>query len=143
MRTLTVLIAALALGFAPAPRHNSSRADFQRLEGRWVMTAREPYPIHMGCTAPRVRLVIAGHRVKVVCGNESCEFVLSLDAGTSPKRYALKCEDELFRGQVVLGIYTLEGDTLKLCHNNSSHRRPEAFEGAHRGEHIEVYKRER
>jgi uncharacterized protein (TIGR03067 family) len=142
MRTHTLLLAAVALGFAPAPPPRpNSKADLKAMQGAWLLTTvrADGQPETLG----RFPVEVEGNRVRYLCaGRVVYEFVLALDAARSPKRYVTKGTGPASRDWVVRGIYSLEGDTLKFCYNDRGESRPQAFDGPKRGKFIQVWKRE-
>ncbi len=54
---------------------------------------------------------------------------ITIDPTTKPKRYDMTETEGPQKGQVLLGIYELEGDTWKYCQNKTGKGRPTEFSG--------------
>jgi uncharacterized protein (TIGR03067 family) len=130
MRTHTLLLAALALGFAPAPppRSDRSEADLKNMQGAWVLvTSTVDGKPASECER---RLVIQGNRMKCLDDEGTYELALTLDATKSPRRFVIKGVRGAAVGSVERGIYSLEGDTLKFCSYRGGVTRPESFDAS-------------
>ena len=143
MRTHTLLLAALALGFAPAPppRSDRSEADLKNMQGAWVLVTITGEGGQTIEKAGALRLVIKGDRAKNHRGEMSSEYALTLDPSTSPKRYVFKPVGRARTEPVSRGIYSVGGGTLKFCTDGPGEAPPRAFEGPRAGTFLYVYKR--
>jgi uncharacterized protein (TIGR03067 family) len=120
MRTLLLsTLAALALGFAPAPFPRSSRevdpdkADLARLQGVW-----QEVRYQLG-TDDRLgdgtRVTVAGSRVTYRRGESLLsDWTITLDTQHRPKRMQFRHFPG--KGEPSESIYRLDGDTLTLCY---------------------------
>jgi uncharacterized protein (TIGR03067 family) len=145
MRRLTLLLlASLSLAFAPAPfgKADTSKADLKRLQGTWQLVA-----VTNGKNLARIgdiRIVIAGNDVTVqIDGNVFGKWSFTLDAGKRPKAIDLTetvWETKRDEGK---GIYSLDGDTLRICWGKSSREadRPKDLKRNRPSQCLEVYKR--
>jgi uncharacterized protein (TIGR03067 family) len=124
--TVTIALALLSLGFAPAPFPRPGRwaAASPSMEGAWHSN--------------RPMLVTATH---VTFGDASAPPYsrLALNRAARPATFDLVA----LRGDEVwwLGIYKVEGGTLTICYNVATRGRPTAFDGPGKGQHTEVFKR--
>jgi uncharacterized protein (TIGR03067 family) len=103
----------------------ASRADFEQLRGRWVVTACEadgkPLPQDKD---KELKLVIGSDWLRYRYVNkpdmDGPSYRLELDATTDPKRWTMKDPAAEGGGKLkvspdALGIYALDGDTLRVC----------------------------
>src|SRR4051812_36607837 len=134
-----LVVAALSLGFAPAPRArpNNGSTDLQKMQGVWVpitsSTGNQP--------DLALRMAISGDRLTYTrAGKIICEYTLTLDASRTPHAYESKGVGGVNLGVSFSGIYSVNGDTLKFCYNGKDNR-PAAFEGPNKGSFLEVYQR--
>jgi uncharacterized protein (TIGR03067 family) len=137
-----LLVIVLAAGFAPAPtpKPNRSEADLKKMQGRWVLVS---FTWEGRPRRADVRFVLAGDRAKVDFGRDGAvEYILSLDATTTPKRYVERGVGAA-RGLEYRGIYSLEGDTLRVSCNYPGEGPPGAFDGPRRGRALLTYKRQK
>jgi uncharacterized protein (TIGR03067 family) len=136
-----VAAAALALGFAPAPApRTDGKADLMRMQGRWELVADTVagVPVTAGGVGRWHMAIAAGRLSRYLASGLSVEYALTLNAVKAPKRYSISTR----AGEVLRGIYNLEGGVLTLCHNDWGKGPPEAFDGPKAGKCIEVFKRE-
>jgi uncharacterized protein (TIGR03067 family) len=110
------------------------------MQGRWVLAS---YNWEGQSSRPDIRFVLAGDRAKVDFGRDgTAEYVLSLDATAAPKRYVEKGAGAA-GGLEYRGIYSLEGDTLRVSCNYPGESPPGAFDGPRRGRALLTYKRQK
>ena len=65
-----------------------------------------------------------------------------LDPSKSPKTIDVTLTEGLNKGTVMLGIYAIDGDTLKVCFDPQGKKRPTAFKSAPGSENfVNVHKR--
>jgi uncharacterized protein (TIGR03067 family) len=128
VRTLTKLYRIRNSPEGGAPQGNTAVGELEKLQGTWVVTSGEregkPLPEAMAKSA---KLVITGKRVQVFLkGKEDHEQTLEIDPGQNPKHMNLTRELD-GRKTTLLGIYSLEGKTLKLCGDDRGKERPTEF----------------
>ena len=128
IRHSLILIAALSLGFAPAPvyrpKPETKPDDMKLLLGSW-----ESVPPNGGVEISSGRIIY----------NRSNIYTLTLDPNARPPAYDLSGIAGGTAGRTFTGIYKLEGDTLTLCYNAGTANRPVAFGKGFN----EVYKRKK
>src|SRR5262245_7815216 len=109
---------ALLIGFG-AVHGGETAKDWQKLKGNWE--AAEIVADGKVASADEVKAVkvtfAAADKMTLVGGKDigKHKFGVKLDASKKPKAIDLKALHGESKGDVVLGIYDLEGDTLKLC----------------------------
>jgi uncharacterized protein (TIGR03067 family) len=64
-----------------------------------------------------------------------------LDPSKSPKTLDAKVTDGPNKGAVILGIYEISGDTLKVCFDPEGKKRPTEFKGESGSQTLVVHKR--
>jgi len=123
-RIAVVLLIALALPFATVAEEKS---DQKKIQGKWKMESGlqggKPLPEAMVKSAT---LVVDGNKMKMtvtVEGQEKTrELTFKLDPSQKPRAIDVEIE-----GKPGLGIYSLEGDTFKICHGEDNDPRPTEF----------------
>jgi len=141
MKTLSAVIvtAALTLG-ADAPP-DAVKQELAKLQGTWQLVSAETD----GQKAPeervqQTRVVIAGSKHTVYFGADAVakDVPFTLDPTKSPKA----TDDTLSDGQVVRGIYKLDGDILTSCVAQAGKDRPTEFTAqAGSGQMLRVFRR--
>jgi uncharacterized protein (TIGR03067 family) len=149
MRTCALLLAAAAaLAFAPAPFPRPARrvSDpnqevLKKLQGTWITVTR----IAGGGVMRNHTAVIAGDRVKYLLNGEvRTEWAITLDATKKPGVFdQRKVGGRVGLGEVMPGIYRLEGDTLTICYRQNGTERPANFDGSQRDNWLDVMKRQK
>jgi uncharacterized protein (TIGR03067 family) len=94
--------------------------------------------------AKDVRLVIPGDRwtLKEMQGDPDKEFAVRLDAGKKPGTIDIVYESGENKRRTSLGIYELDGNTLRVCVGEPGDPRPIEFNGGGTRT-LEVFKREK
>ncbi|MFY7874654.1 MAG: protein kinase domain-containing protein, partial [Pirellula sp.] len=102
----------------------SALSDDFNIQGTWQVVFSEEEGISPPPEALRgIRFLITKDKVITELGGRKLESTYTLDASTSPKSIDLTSN-----GRTELGIYDLQGDTLRLCHSESTNLRPTAFD---------------
>ena len=130
IRHSLILVAAVSLGFAPAPvyrpKPETKQDDMQRMVGVW-----ESVPATKGYTMD----IWSGRMVY----NGTNSYALTLDPSARPPAFDISGNPGAAQGRMFTGIYKLEGDTLTLAYRESKLGRPADFQQGI----VEVYKRKK
>jgi uncharacterized protein (TIGR03067 family) len=124
---LTLFLLAGLLVSAPVPKKDAARDEAKKLSGIWVLVSCEgdagkvPEEI---LKKEVVRFIIRGDRITMTTNGENkSEDQYKLDPKARPKTIDLIDKE----GQQALGIYSLEGDKLRICWTEGGLPRPAAF----------------
>jgi uncharacterized protein (TIGR03067 family) len=149
MRACALLLAVVSLAFAPAPfpkQGDPNKEDLKKMQGSWT-TVRRTYGGKPMTGRGEMTVVISGDRVKyLVDGMVRTEWIITLDAKKQPKIFDRKKVSGAGAGQILRGVYRLEGDTLSTCYcqeRGVSLERPTDLEGAKAGEWLHVMRRKK
>jgi uncharacterized protein (TIGR03067 family) len=121
-------IAPLALATAdPAPRDENAA-----LQGSWVCASAvvdgKPLPEK---TVKQLRLTISADRYKTERTDEVLfDSTYRLDPSKEPKQIEMTATEGDAAGRPALGIYAVDGDTLKMCYVMPDLARPKSFDSA-------------
>lgn len=134
--SLAVVLAAVSfLATAVVAGEKENLAELEKLAGSWKMTSIE----NNGNAAPpqalerfkKVDIVIKGYSMTFLEeGKAVQELTISVAADQSPKTIDIKGAKAGTKGgkeETALGIYVLEGKTLKLCTDDRGKQRPKEF----------------
>ena len=148
-RVVFALAAAfLGAGLVVAPAtadDKTDKTDLDKLQGTWKFASMEQdgQPGPKGDDTPTITFerdkftVKAGGQV-VQAGTQV------LDAGKKPKAVDATVTEGEGKGTTMLGIYELDGDTLKACFDPQGKKRPTEFKSAAGSGHmLVVMKREK
>src|SRR5687768_1481921 len=131
---LTVcLLAPLAAASTTRPSTGGGNGgDAVAVRGTWTCVSAvvdgKPLPEK---TARKLKLVLTADRYKTERGDEVLfDSTYRLDPGQKPRRIDMIGTEGDAAGKPALGIYSLEGDILKLCYTMPGGKRPERFESA-------------
>jgi uncharacterized protein (TIGR03067 family) len=151
MRKVALLlgVAALSLGFAPAPlprplRRDARDADLEAIQGQWVRVwcfARGHEVVD-----PSATMTITGRRmVCVPTGEPRGEWSIHLDATKKPKVFDRRGTGGDKREIPRYGIYSLERGVLTICSRATSNAldRPIDYNGQKPWLCVEVFKRKK
>jgi uncharacterized protein (TIGR03067 family) len=133
-RTLTLALAGLSLAFAPAPLPKPvppKTSELKKLAGTWAILSRSTGKGRGRPWRNELKVVIVGDRWKFTLGTRiTAEYKIEIDPGKKPREMNLT---GVGRPINLVGIYSLEGNTLKVCYalarNGSKVARPTAFTG--------------
>lgn len=96
-------------------------------------------------TAKQLRLTISEERYKTEKGGEVLfDSTYSVNSSASPKQIDLLGTEGNLAGRQGEGIYSMEGDILRICYTMPGQPRPEEFESpANSKVYLVIWKRER
>ncbi|GAC1463147.1 MAG: hypothetical protein NVSMB9_00260 [Isosphaeraceae bacterium] len=143
MQGIIICLAILVTG--PGNEPGRAADDSKEIEGAWTCVSME----RNGAPVPPDRykggrLVMAGERFSYYQnGRLFTQGVRKLDASRKPRELDDTHTLGPFKGKTYLGIYELDGDTLKTCNGTAGQARPTEFTtkpGS--GRLLIVYKRE-
>jgi uncharacterized protein (TIGR03067 family) len=123
-------LAPFAVLLLLAADDKDTKKDADQLQGTWDVVSLEVG----GQKAPadgleRFRLTIKGDKMshKAADDGQTEETTFVLDPTKKPKTIDMTLKKGGDAGKIILGIYAIEGDTLKLCMNQPSLERPKDF----------------
>jgi uncharacterized protein (TIGR03067 family) len=143
MRKMTVALAVCLLAGAD---EGAVQKEMKRLEGEWSMVSgeidRQPLPAEYVKGAKRVAK--DGETTVMIGGRLFMKARYTIDPGKKPKTIDYTMTDGPTKGKTQLGIYELDGDTVKFCFAAPGKERPQDFttkEGS--GRTLSVWKRDK
>ena len=108
------------------------KKELEKLQGTWTFESvevggkEEPAADFKGMT-----VTFKGDKFTVKKGDEVIQVgTEKLDPSKSPKTLDVKVTEGLNKGAVMLGIYEISGDTLKVCFDPEGKNRPTEFKSA-------------
>ena len=158
---MLVLLGGLVIGGAALDRVGAGAADStqqkasespkdddtKKLQGTWYTASVESHgrnvPVER-IVAKGVRLVVESDRwtLKEAQGDADKEFAVRLDPAKRPAALDFTYNSGENKGKTSLGIYELDGNTLRICVGEPGDPRPTKFDGG--GDYtLEVFKREK
>jgi uncharacterized protein (TIGR03067 family) len=133
----------LAVGLSVAAA--DEKAELEKFNGTWkgvsVVTDGKEMP---KAEAEAVRLTVNGEKYTLKMGNEEIEGTHKLDPTKKPKHIEAVRTKGPNKGEKLLGIYELEGDTYRACFAAAGKDRPTEFKSAPgSGQRVLTFKREK
>ena len=117
--------------------------ELKKFQGTWTFASveaggkEEPAAQFKGMT-----LTFEGDKHTVKKGDEVIQVgTQKLDPSKSPKTLDVTVAEGPNKGAVMLGIYEISGDTLKVCFDPEGKKRPTEFKGASGSQTLVVHKR--
>jgi uncharacterized protein (TIGR03067 family) len=125
MKPLAILFSLCI--FCLSARADALKTDADLIQGTWRYTSisedGQTTPIHPTDHEAAVFMVIDGNKMYMIRdGHHAENGTVKLDPSQSPKQIDTMSTDPPDAGQVNHGIYTLDGDTLKICYSDTPDR---------------------
>ncbi len=126
---LLIGLAAVPVSPAWAEDHEAVKKDLARLQGEWLMVSGsadgQAMPDAMRTTSKRV---CNGDETTVTVGGQlMLKAKFKINPSLKPKTIDYEMIDGWTKGKKQLGIYELEGDTVKFCFSAPEAERPADF----------------
>jgi uncharacterized protein (TIGR03067 family) len=148
MKTLRnmILVGLVAMTICAARAEDSPAAkkDLAALQGEWSMVSGsadgQPMPDNL---RTQMKRICKGDETSVTMGGQAFfKAKITLDPTKNPKTIDYTMTEGVNKGKQQLGIYELDGDTLKSCFAAPGVERPTDFTGKE-GEHrtVSIWKR--
>ena len=120
-----------ALAAVDGAAADSRSDDSTAIRGTWACAAAvvDGKSLDENTTA-KLRLVMTAERYRTELGDDEVLFdsTYRLDPGHDPRHIEMTGTEGDAAGKQALGIYSLEGDTLKICYTMPGGQRPKSFE---------------
>jgi uncharacterized protein (TIGR03067 family) len=131
---LTKLL-GLALGFflgqpdPPSPRDQAAFEELARLQGSWQYESLEENGEKKAAADLKGRSILIGADAFLIRRDNKLLQLgqLKLDPTRMPKTVNAIVKQGENKGEIMLGIYELDGDTLKMCFDVQGQERPKEF----------------
>ena len=141
-RIVVALFAVAGFAVAAEDKPDTVEAVYKKLQGTWTFESQEMGGMKVPADELKKRsLVFEGDKFAVKEGDKV------LQAGTHKPDPAKKTVDAtvtegMGKGTVMLGLYELDGDTLKVCFDATGKARPTEFKAPEKSEtFFNVHKR--
>jgi uncharacterized protein (TIGR03067 family) len=130
MRTLLAAAAVCLLVAADNPS-DEAKKDLAALQGEWSMTSgeRDGQPIPDDLRKGFKRVVKDDVTTITASGQTVMKARFTVDPAKKPKAIDYTLLDGPNKDKKVLGIYELDGDTVKFCFAAPDQERPKEFKG--------------
>jgi uncharacterized protein (TIGR03067 family) len=140
-----LIVTAASLVAADPPKEDAVKKDRERIQGTWKVVALEadgePAPAEI---VAALKLVFKGDTLTFVPGEPGLtNYTYKLDPTTKPAGFDMTHADGKQKGETDKGIYSLEGDSLKICFGKPGQRPKELTAKAKSGQAVYVLKREK
>jgi uncharacterized protein (TIGR03067 family) len=141
------LLAALNLSVGlviAADAKEDAKKDKAALQGRWqIVGAAEEGKAETTKNLKKVELVIKGDQLTLDKDGDKLETSFTIDAAKKPRAIDLKLGNGPAKGQVLEALYELDGDTLRLCWDEYTLKRPAEIKSKKEGAMVLTFKRDK
>ena len=129
MKIIFLGLAALAIFSASAADDSPAKTDMAKLQGSWSMVSGsgDGQEVPKDMLADSKRVCKENETTVTVGGQLIMKAKFSLDASKMPKTIDYDVTDGPTKGKKHLGIYELNGDTVKFCFGAPEAERPTDF----------------
>lgn len=113
---------------SPAPEPTPARTDWDHIQGTWIPTEAEHEGKKIDERAPEDVIIFSGKRLIVKRNNGYTHpGTFTIDPSKTPKTIDLGWSEKNPK-RLNLGVYELDGDTLRICFGDEGAPRPTTFE---------------
>lgn len=128
MRVTAILLGAFLLGSAPGEQ-DAVQNEMTQLEGEWSMVSGEAdgFPMPAESVRGGKRAAKDGVTTITMGGQLYFKAKFTIDPAKKPKTIDYAMTEGPTKGQTHLGIYELDGDTVKFCFAAPGKDRPSDF----------------
>jgi uncharacterized protein (TIGR03067 family) len=140
----TVGLAASSGSGALADEKADLEKEVRKFQGTWTFESSEAGGMKLPISELKgLILTFEGHKHTVKKGDDVIQVgTQKLDPSKSPKTIDVTMAEGPNKGTVMLGIYEIDGDTLKVCFDPQGKKRPTEFKSAPGSENfVNVHKR--
>ena len=142
MKGLGVVVIGLLIAADDAKKDDTMK-DKESLKGTWIVQSSERDG-QADEGSKDATVTFDGDSVTVVTKDKEQKATFKLDASKKPKTIDFTPSEESEKDKVVLGIYSLDKDELKVCFSKPGEERPTEFSGKEgTGHHLIVLKRKK
>ena len=146
LATLFCAVGFAALGWSGAPADEKAdlEKEVRKFQGTWTFESSETGGKQLPAGELKgFILTFEGEKHTVKKGDEVIQVgTQKLDPSKSPKALDVAVAEGLNKGAVMLGIYEISGDTLKVCFDPEGKKRPTEFKSAPGSQNfVNVHKR--
>ena len=144
IQSILLLLAANLIA-ADAPKQDSTKKDIERIQGTWKLVSLEAD----GDQGPpeivaKLKLVFKGEALTFTPGEPGfSNYTFKLDTSAKPPRFDMTFAEGPNKGKKLPGIYSLEGESLKICFGPADQHPKELTAKAKSGQVMYVLKREK
>ena len=138
---LKIHFPAMALGFLVVASAYAQDKKDDKLDGKWLVVSVERDGKADDALKGGVR-VIAGDKYTLSDKNgKATPGTFKIDASKKPKTIDMMPAEGQYKGKTLLGIYEVDGQSLKICFAEPGKDRPTEF--ASKGAVLAIHKREK
>ncbi len=120
-----ILVAGLLVA-ADKPKQGETDAEQKKLQGTWMVVSGEASGNKMPQTeTEKLRIIITGSKIAFKTPDKAEEMTYKLDPAKKPKE--IDITHPKVKDGTVNGIYSIEGDNLKICYSKREKERPDQF----------------
>jgi uncharacterized protein (TIGR03067 family) len=144
MRTLLVLFAVAFVSLTARAGEDAGTKDLERLQGTWTFESYEENGKALPAAALKEKRIFFGANQFIIKRRDELLQIgsLKLNPIDGHRDFDATVIAGPQKGKTMLGIYSLKGDTLKVCINPDGSDRPKEFKTtADSGLFLAVYKR--
>src|SRR5205085_3256803 len=103
-----------------------AKKDLDKMKGTWKVASGERNGAALANEDPLKTLIltVAGDKYTAKVGDENEAGTIKLDPSKKPKQIDLSITEGQDKGKKQFGLYSIEGDTLKVCFAPTENERP-------------------
>ena len=128
MRWMVLPAVLTASLLAPADAKDEAvKKDMKQLQGTWSLVSLERDGVAAPLAKEAVRVITDDKYVMTLKPGVTIEGTFTIDPGAKPKGMETTPSSGPYKDKALLGIYEIDGDTLKICYALPAKPRPTEF----------------
>jgi uncharacterized protein (TIGR03067 family) len=122
-----LIILSIVISSGSDDKDDDTKKELKKLQGVWRIVLIESEGFKMDKLGKDAKLTVMDGKLVFVVGDIPLNADYKLNPSKNPKTIDMVLMDPCNKGKVILGIYDLQGEDLKICFSLPGKERPTDF----------------